>query len=67
MKKQPKKKTQFLKRSNPVMIRFNDAELREFNSRAKRSGLSRVEFGRRKILNVPLTEEAEIMPERSES
>ena len=51
MQKKPKR---FLKRSNPVMIRFNDVELKEYQLRVKRSGLSHVEFCRRKILDVPI-------------
>ncbi len=59
-----KKKTkgQYLKRPNRFMLRFNDSELREFKSRAKRSGLSQVEYGRRKILDVPIADIAPAQP-----
>lgn len=49
-----KKKKRFLKRSNPIMIRFSDDELKEYQKRVKRSGLSHVEFCRRKVLDVPI-------------
>lgn len=48
------KKKQFLKRSLRFMIRFNKSELRKFKSRAKESGLSQVEYGRRRILEIPI-------------
>ncbi len=51
-----KTKRQFLKRPLRFMLRFSDKELREFRMSAKRSGLSQVEFGRRKILDIPMAE-----------
>lgn len=49
-----KAKGQFLKRPKRFMLRFDAAELREFRERAKRTGLSQVEYGRRKILDQPV-------------
>lgn len=53
-----KSKDQFLKRPRRFMLRFNDAELRDYRSRARKSGLSQVEYGRRKILDIPVVEVA---------
>ncbi len=57
--KRRKAKKQFLKRPKRFMLRFNDAELRAFRASAKRAGLSQVEFGRRKILDIPIAEIAQ--------
>jgi hypothetical protein len=51
-----KTKAPFLKRPRRFMLRFNDGELRQFKSGAKRAGLSLVEYGRRKILDTPIAE-----------
>ncbi len=54
-----RQKNQFLKRPRRFMLRFNASELRDYRDRAKRCGLSQVEYGRRKILDIPV---AEIVP-----
>ncbi len=45
-----------LKRPIRAMMRFDKKELREIDSRAKRAGLSRVEYGRRKMLDIPIVD-----------
>ncbi len=51
-----KAKSQFLNRPIRVMLRFNKKEVRQVNERVKCSGLSRTEYGRRKILDIPIAE-----------
>jgi hypothetical protein len=51
-----KRKAQFLKRPIRTIFRFNKKELREVEQRAKRAGLSRVEYGRRKMLDLPIAD-----------
>lgn len=60
-----KKKDQFLKRPIRAMMRFDKKELREIDARAKRAGLSRVEYGRRKMLDLPIAEKADKIPEQN--
>lgn len=57
-----KRKDQFLKRPIRAMMRFDKKELREVDARAKRAGLSRVEYGRRKMLDLPIAEGADKIP-----
>ncbi len=60
-----KAKNQFLKRPLRFMLRFDKAELREYKARAKRAGMSMVEYGRRKILDIPIAEGADTIPQQS--
>lgn len=56
MKKSKKAKAQFLKRPIRVMLRFDKREMREVDERVKRSRLSRAEYGRRKMLDIPIAD-----------
>ncbi len=38
------------------MLRFSDQELNHFFRGARRAGLSKVEYGRRKILDLPIAD-----------
>lgn len=51
-----KKKKQFLKRPLRFMLRLNKKEMSSFRSQAKAARLSQVEYGRRKILGIPIAE-----------
>ena len=51
-----KVKKQFLKRPERFMVRFSREELKACRTRAQQSGLSQVEYCRRKILDIPIAE-----------
>jgi hypothetical protein len=52
-----KPRIKFLQRPiRGVVVRFNSSELRDFLRRVKNTGLSRAEYGRRKVLDIPLVD-----------